>query len=117
MDGLYQITSTDGLYIWIFKPDTKTVNTISFNFHRIVHGDPDTECQSPQTENFLLIRSGVEFDAPILMQYCLNELPETIEVHSTVIRLEFYSTNAEKYGFLATYNACKSRVILDLPVV
>ena len=117
MDGLYQITSTDSLYIWIFKPDTKIVNTISFHFDRIIHDDPDTECQSPQTENFLVIRSGVEFNAPVMMQYCLHELPETIEVQNTAIRLEFYSANAEKYGFLATYNACKSRVILDVPVV
>ncbi|XP_072028166.1 uncharacterized protein [Amphiura filiformis] len=98
------VTATDGLYIWILKPDITKANTISFQFSQIVHGDPATECQNPKTESFLVVRSGEEFDAPIVMQFCLNQVPETFEVRSPVVRLEFYSANADKYGFVANYN-------------
>ena len=100
-------TSTEGLYIWIIKPDPTKANIVAFHFDRIVHGNPATECHGPHTDSYLVVRDGEEFNAPVVAQYCLNEIPATLEIRGDVIRFEFYSVDAEQFGFLAHFNGCK----------
>ena len=98
-----------GEFYWIIIPllGDEEANSISITFSQIHNGDPALDCSTPETNNFIIIRSGPDYLSPPVAQYCLNDLPENIVVPSTVGRIEFFTVDYEQYGFLADFELSK----------
>ena len=87
-------------------PDSEDYNQLSINFGT-VHNTPPSDCSSPDLINTVIIKAGPDLNAPTVGTYCLNDLPESVRVPVAVARVEFYTVEADVYGFLANFNACK----------
>ena len=81
-------------------------NRMRVNFGT-VHAPLPNDCSTPESINTVIVKAGPNPDSPIIGTYCLNDLPESVWVPVPMVRVEFYTVDSDKYGFLADFSACK----------
>ena len=89
---------------WILEPRDENITDIVINFEMVVYC-PLEECMELNVTNKVIFRSGGSETSPIVAEYCLNELPNVVELEGPIIRLEFLSFNINEFGFLGEYQA------------
>ncbi|XP_022080373.1 uncharacterized protein LOC110973682 [Acanthaster planci] len=104
---LEQGTPESSWFIWNIEPASpENYNSVVFYFVGVRSFEEESkECKTAGNMNMVMIRSGVDVSSPVAAAFCLNELPETFRVTSGMARVEFYSSDLTKYGFLAEYTA------------
>ena len=99
------ITDTESFY-WIITSENQNTR-VSLNF--LALHKSEVECSNPTNENEVIMRSGSEETSPIQYQYCLGDLEigTVYVVENFAVRVEFTTTNALMYGFIAEYMISK----------
>ena len=98
-------SQTDGWFTWTIHPESGNLNALELTFPQVHSAYP--ECTESDNTNMLIVRSGNSTTSPIVGAYCMHDLPASIKMTSMAARLEFHTTDAMNYGFLASYNGCK----------
>ncbi len=103
---------------WFIDPSseddfTSMTNSIIFSFEVIHQADPP-ECTMENNTNKVVFRSGNDTSSPIEMEFCLNELPDMVEIMSPVVRLEFISFDMSQFGFIGEYTTRKYNFFITI---